>query len=232
MRFGIHSGGWRYVKNGLVTEFSERLEVKLLELSRKLVVIGAGGHAKVVIESAERSGLSIAGVIDDRLGASVFEYASLGLLGNVAFEADWQAVIAIGSNSVRAKIARSLEGQVSWGSVLDPQAMISARALVQSGTVVFAGAVVQADARIGHHVILNTGCRVDHDVQIADYCHVAPGAILTGGVALEEGVFVGAGAVVLPGVRIGAWSTLGAGSVATKDLSSEQVFVGSPARLR
>jgi sugar O-acyltransferase (sialic acid O-acetyltransferase NeuD family) len=212
--------------------FSEDLEVMLSELSPKLVVIGAGGHAKVVIDSAERSGLSIAGVIDDRLGAFVFEYASLGSLGNIALEAGWQAVIAIGSNSVRAKISRSLEGEVPWVSILDPQAVISARASIQSGTVVFAGAVVQADAKIGHHVILNTGCRVDHDVQIADYCHVAPGAILTGGVVLEEGVFVGAGAVVLPGVRIGAWSILGAGSVATKDLSSEQVFVGSPARLR
>jgi sugar O-acyltransferase (sialic acid O-acetyltransferase NeuD family) len=202
------------------------------ELSAKLVVIGAGGHAKVVIDSAERSGLSIVGVIDDRLGASVFEYASLGSLGTIAFAGDWQAVIAIGSNTVRAKIARSLEGKARWVGVLDPQAIISARASIQSGTVVFAGAIIQADARIGNHVILNTGCRVDHDVQIADYCHVAPGAILTGGVVLEEGVFVGAGAVVLPGVRIGAWSTLGAGSVATKDLSSEQVFVGSPARLR
>jgi sugar O-acyltransferase (sialic acid O-acetyltransferase NeuD family) len=202
------------------------------DMARGLVVIGAGGHAKVVIESAERAGLSIVGVIDDRLGASVFEYPFLGSLGNVVLEADWQVVIAIGSNAVRAKIAYLLEGTVHWASVLDPQAMISARASIQSGTVVFAGAIIQADARIGHHVILNTGCRVDHDVQIADYCHVAPGAILTGGVVLEKGVFVGAGAVVLPGVRIGAWSTLGAGSVATKDLSSEQVFVGSPARLR
>jgi sugar O-acyltransferase (sialic acid O-acetyltransferase NeuD family) len=212
--------------------FSERLEVKLLELSGKLVLIGAGGHAKVVIESAERSGLSISGVIDNRLGASVFGYPFLGSLGNVALEADWQAVIAIGSNAVRAKIAASLEGEAHWVSVIDPQAVISTRASIQSGTVVFAGAVIQADVKIGHHVILNTGCRVDHDVQIADYCHVAPGAILTGGVVLEEGVFVGAGAVVLPGVRIGAWSTLGAGSVATKDLSSGQVFVGSPAKLR
>jgi sugar O-acyltransferase (sialic acid O-acetyltransferase NeuD family) len=200
--------------------------------ARGLAVIGAGGHAKVVIDCAERAGQQILGVIDDRVGASVFGYSFLGSCSKVVLGADWQLVIAIGSNAVRAKIALSFENRAHWASLVDPQSSVSKRASVQAGSVVFAGAVVQADAKVGKHVILNTGCRVDHDVEIADFCHVAPGAILTGGVVLEEGVFVGAGAVVLPGVRIGAWSTLGAGSVATKDLSSEQVYFGSPARLK
>ena len=202
------------------------------ESTRDLVVIGAGGHAKVVIDCAERVGHKICGVIDDRVGATVFEHPHLGSLDNLVLHSDWQFVIAIGSNVVRARIANSLEDRVAWASLVDPTASVSRHASIQVGSVVFAGAIVQADVRVGRHVILNTGCRVDHDVEIANHCHVAPGAILTGGVVLEEGVFVGAGAVVLPGVRIGAWSTLGAGSVATKDLSSEQVFVGSPAKLK
>lgn len=202
------------------------------EDARGLVVIGAGGHAKVVIDCAERVGQKICGVVDDRIGATVFEYPYLGSLDSLALHSDWQFVIAIGSNVVRARIANSFENRVVWASLIDPQASVSKRASIQAGSVVFAGAVVQADVKVGRHVILNTGCRVDHDVEIGNHCHVAPGAILTGGVVLEEGVFVGAGAVVLPGVRIGAWSTLGAGSVATKDLSSEQVFMGSPARLK
>jgi sugar O-acyltransferase (sialic acid O-acetyltransferase NeuD family) len=197
-----------------------------------LIVVGAGGHAKVVIDSAERAGQVICGVIDDRVGTTVFEHPYLGSLQDMPFDEQACLVIAIGSNPIRAKIACSLEGQVNWISVIDPHAQVSARASIQIGSVVFAGVVVQADAKIGRHVILNTQCSVDHDVEIADFCHVGPGAILTGGVVLEEGVFIGAGAVVLPGVRIGAWTTLGAGSVATRNLSSEQVYVGSPARLR
>ena len=202
------------------------------EDARDLVVIGAGGHAKVVIDCAERVGQKIHGVVDDRVGTTVFDYPYLGSLDNLALNSDWQFVIAIGSNVVRARIANSLEDRVTWAQLIDPQASVSKRASIQAGSVVFAGAVVQADAKVGKHVILNTGCRVDHDVEIGNHCHIAPGAILTGGVVLEEGVFVGAGAVILPGVRVGAWSTLGAGSVATKDLSSEQVFMGSPARLK
>jgi sugar O-acyltransferase (sialic acid O-acetyltransferase NeuD family) len=197
-----------------------------------LIVVGAGSHAKVVIDSAERAGQVICGVIDDRVGTTVFDYPYLGSLQDMSFDAQACLVIAIGSNLVRAEIARSLEGQVNWVSVVDPYAQVSTRASIQMGSVVLAGAVVQADAKIGRHAILNTRCSVDHDVEIGDFCHVGPGAILTGGVVLEEGVFIGAGAVVLPGVRIGAWTTLGAGSVATRNLSSAQVYVGTPARLR
>jgi sugar O-acyltransferase (sialic acid O-acetyltransferase NeuD family) len=197
-----------------------------------LIVVGAGSHAKVVIDSAERAGQVIRGVVDDRIGATVFGYPYLGSLRELSFEKHPCLVIAIGSNAVRAEIVRSLEGQVNWISVVDPHTQVSTRASIQAGSVVMAGTVVQADAKIGRHCILNTRCCVDHDVEIGDYCHVGPGAILTGGVVLEEGVFIGAGAVVLPGVRVGAWTTLGAGSVATRNLSSAQVYVGSPARLR
>jgi sugar O-acyltransferase (sialic acid O-acetyltransferase NeuD family) len=197
-----------------------------------LIVVGAGSHAKVVIESAERVGQMVQGVVDDRVGATVFGYPYLGCLQEQSFEEQATLVIAIGSNPVRAEIARALNGQVHWASIVDPHAQISTRALIQEGSVVLAGTIVQADAIVGRHVILNTSCSIDHDVEIGDYCHVGPGAILTGGVVLEEGVFIGAGAVVLPGVRVGAWTTLGAGSVATRNLSSAQVYIGSPARLR
>jgi sugar O-acyltransferase (sialic acid O-acetyltransferase NeuD family) len=197
-----------------------------------LIIVGAGGHAKVVIESAERAGQKIAGVVDNRVGVTVFEYPFLGSLENMSFDQHSCLVIAIGANVVRAEIARSLESKVNWVSIVDTLARVSSRALIQAGSVALAGSVVQADAKVGQHVILNTSCTVDHDVEIGDYCHVGPGAVLTGGVVLEEGVFIGAGAVVLPGVRIGAWTTLGAGSVATRNLSSAQVYIGSPARLR
>ena len=141
----------------------------------------------------------------------------------------WQVVIAIGSNAVRAKIAASLEGVVSWATVIDPQANVSRRAVVGAGSVVFAGAVIQADASIDRHCIVNSAASVDHDVLIGAFCHVAPRAVLTGAVRLEEGVFVGAGAVMIPSLSAGAWSTLGAGAVARCHLEAGGVYVGVPA---
>jgi sugar O-acyltransferase (sialic acid O-acetyltransferase NeuD family) len=198
--------------------------------ARDLLVIGAGGHAKVVIDTAERAKWRIVGVLDDLPDASVFKYPSLGSLEHFAFEAQPWAVIAIGANAVRAKIAAKLEGRVRWATVIDPGAHVSSRAVVEPGCVVFAGAVVQADAVIAAHGIVNSAASIDHDVRIGVYCHIAPRAVLTGGVQLQEGVFVGAGAVMTPLIRAGAWSTLGAGAVAVRDLEANSVYVGVPAR--
>jgi sugar O-acyltransferase (sialic acid O-acetyltransferase NeuD family) len=195
-----------------------------------LVVIGAGGHAKVVIDTAERAGWKIIGVIDDRPDATVFGYAYLGSPLEVSFNSGWRVVIAIGSNVLRAKIAGSLEGRVSWATVIDPHANVSRRATVLAGSVVFAGAVIQADAVIGSHCIVNSAASVDHDVTLEAFCHAGPRSVLTGAVQLEEGVFIGAGAVMIPSIRAGAWSTLGAGAVATVDLEPNGVYVGVPAR--
>jgi sugar O-acyltransferase (sialic acid O-acetyltransferase NeuD family) len=197
---------------------------------RGLVVIGAGGHAKVVIDTAERAGWKILGVIDDRPDVSIFGYEYLGSITDVSFESSWPVVIAIGSNLVRAKIAGILEGRASWGTVIDPGAHISKRATVLAGSVVFAGAVIQADAVIGRHCIVNSAASIDHDVHLGSYCHVSPRSVLTGAVQLDDGVFIGAGAVMIPSTRAGAWSTLGAGAVATSDLASDGIYVGVPAR--
>ena len=198
--------------------------------SGRLVVIGAGGHAKVVIDTAERSGWTVVGVIDDHSGASVFGYPYLGSLSDAIFDSAWQFVIAIGSNAVRAKIAAALDGRVNWATVVDFGANVSKRATVGVGGVVFAGSVIQADAIVGRHCIVNSAASIDHDVFIGDCCHVAPRAVLTGGVRLEEGVFVGAGAVMTPLTVAGAWSTLGAGAVAVQNLEPGAVYVGVPAR--
>lgn len=197
----------------------------------RLAVIGAGGHAKVVIDAAEAVGWRVIGVADDRPNHTVFDLPYLGSPGSLRLEPDVSAVIAIGVNTTRQHIAQQLEQQLTWATIIHPQAVISARAQLGVGTVVLAGAVIQADTVIGNHVVINTGARIDHDNQIGDYCHIAPGAVLTGTVSLEKGVFVGAGAIMLPGVRAGSWSTLGAGGVARRDLEPHQIYAGVPARI-
>ena len=195
-----------------------------------MILIGAGGHAKVVLETALSMPVDVIGFLDDSPQARLGSLPHLGGILNFVPSRGIKAVLAIGLNRTRQVLSKSFAEDLEWQSVVSRHAVCSQSISIGVGTVVFAGAIVQPDASLGDHVILNTGCRVDHDVVIADFCHVAPGAILTGGVVLEEGVFVGAGAVVLPGVRVGAWSTVGAGAVVTKDVPSGAVFVGVPAR--
>jgi sugar O-acyltransferase (sialic acid O-acetyltransferase NeuD family) len=197
-----------------------------------LILIGAGGHAKVVLETALSSSVDVIGFLDDNAQARLFSVPYLGTLEDLSSLHNINGIIAIGLNRIRRTLVQRCANQQKWLTIIHPNVIRSTTSSLGGGTVVFAGVIVQADAIVGNHVILNTGCQVDHDVHIGNFCHVAPGAILTGGVVLEEGAFVGAGAVVLPGVRIGAWSTVGAGSVATKDVPPGAVFVGAPARLQ
>jgi sugar O-acyltransferase (sialic acid O-acetyltransferase NeuD family) len=195
-----------------------------------LILIGAGGHAKVVLETALSLSVDVIGFLDDNAQARLFSVPYLGTLENLSSLQNINGIIAIGLNRIRQTLVQRYANQQKWLTIIYPNVIRSNTSSFGVGTVVFAGVIVQAAATVGDHVILNTGCQIDHDVCIGDFCHVAPGAILTGGVVLEEGAFVGAGAVVLPGVRIGAWSTLGAGSVATRDVPPGTVYIGAPAR--
>lgn len=195
-----------------------------------VIVIGGGGHAKVVIATLRASGEAVAGVYDDALpvGATVL---GVPVLGPTALLAEWdgRAVLAIGSNRVRQRLAAAHPG-VAWAAVVHPAAVVHESVRLGPGAVVFAGAVVQPDTEVGAHAILNTASSVDHDGRIGDFSHIAPGAHLAGAVTLGTGAFLGVGAVCAPGVRVGAWTTVGAGGVVVRDLPDHVVAMGVPAR--
>ncbi len=196
----------------------------------KIVVIGAGGHAKVVVDACRAAGWTVLGTADGNPHRTVFGLPHLGPPEELCPEPGVRAVIAVGSNAARRDIARRLDGHLRWAPVIHPAATVSPRARVEEGAVIFAEAVVQADTVVGRHAILNTGCRVDHDNDIGAFCHVAPGAVLAGTVTLGEGVFVGAGAVVTPNRTLGEWCTVGAGGVVVQDTQPGLTYVGVPAR--
>ncbi len=195
-------------------------------------VIGAGGHAKVVIATLQAAGRLVAGVLDDdeaRWGTRVLGGVVAGPVERAA-ELGATCVLAIGANAVRRRLAEELEGRVRWATAVHPAAHVHPTVRLGEGSVVFAGAVLQPDSDVGAHVIINTGASADHDNALGDYVHLAPGARLAGGVTLEEGVFMGIASAALPGVRVGAWTTVGAGGVVTRDLPAHVTAVGVPAR--
>lgn len=198
-----------------------------------VLVVGAGGHGKVVIATLQAAGETVAGCVDDdpeTFGHLVLGVPVVGPVETVARHGGG-VVLAIGSNAARARLAAAFP-ESDWRTVVHPAAQVHASASLGRGTVVFAGAVVQPDVEIGVHAILNTASTVDHDGRIGDYVHLAPGVHLSGGVTIEEGSFVGVGACAIPGTRIGAWGTVGAGAVVVGDLPPNTTSVGVPARPR
>lgn len=198
-----------------------------------LLIYGAGGHGKVVAETAEAIGSFEPMQFVDA------EYARLnGTLrwpvcspAHVAIGADTCAVVAIGRAERRMSL---LDGLMAAGCMLPvlvhPAAWVSQTATCGEGTVIFAGAVIQADARLGRGVIVNTQASVDHDCVLADGVHICPGAHLAGNVRVGEGSWLGIGCVVKQGVRIGKSVTVGAGAVVLHDVDDGLTVAGCPAR--
>ncbi len=195
----------------------------------RLLVVGAGGHAKVVIDTARTAGISIAGVVgtsDDApeiLGVPVSPSAD-------GIECDG-FIVAVGNNRMRARLhGEYLERGLAPVSVIHPSAVIAPSVVIGAGTFVAAGVIVNVDARIGADAILNTGCTVDHDCVIGDHALVGPTASLCGESRIGVGVTFGAGASIIPVKRVGDWSTIGAGAAVVENVPSGVVYAGVPAR--
>jgi len=201
---------------------------------RGVYLLGAGGHAKVVIGTLRALGIEVAGLYDDdatKQGSMCAGVPVLGSISSLTPAMVRECVLAIGDNATRQKLASRMSW-VDWLTLVHPSAYQHDSVRLGAGTVVMAGAVVQPDAQIGEHCIINTGATVDHGCVIGDFCHVAPGCSLGGRVTLAEGVFMGIGSVAIQGISVGAWTTVGAGAAVVTDLPDRVLAVGVPARVR
>jgi sugar O-acyltransferase (sialic acid O-acetyltransferase NeuD family) len=202
-----------------------------------LIVYGAGGHAKVVIDAIEvgggAAGLQLA---DDRVeakGTSFFGYRVLGgrheLLG--LGEPRPKVVPAIGDNASRlAALSWLRTNDFVLETVVHPSVRLGRGVRIGDGAFLAAGVVVNADTSIGEGAIINTGASVDHDCLLDEGVHVAPGCHICGNVTIGAGTLLGAGTVVIPGVRIGAAVVVGAGSTVLHDVPDGARVAGSPAK--
>ena len=196
-------------------------------------VVGAGGHAKVVLALLRACGRPVGVVVDanaDRHGTAILGHTIEPESALVA-DPDRCVVVAVGNNGARKRVVDRLALQGHrFATLVHPTAWVAPTARVEPGAVVFAGAIVQPDVVVGAHAILNTGCSVDHDCVVGAFAHVAPGVRLCGAVHVGDGALVGVGASVIPAVRVGAWATVGAGAAVTRDVESGVTVVGVPAR--
>jgi sugar O-acyltransferase (sialic acid O-acetyltransferase NeuD family) len=199
---------------------------------RSLVVFGAGGHAKSLIDlvrsSSEYEPLCVAdddsGAAADVLGVPVVAGSALAALREHGVAYAVNAVGAIGRIQTRIDVGRRLEGLgFELPPLVDVTAFVAASASVAAGAQVFAGAAVCSAAEVGRSAIVNTGAIVSHDCRIGDYAHVAPGAILAGAVEIGEGTLLGMGATVNIGVRVGARSIVGNGAVVNADVPANAI---------
>ncbi len=203
-----------------------------------LLILGAGGHAKVLADTALAAGLArhIA-FLDDKPIPSLIGWPVLGTLSRCqegALVQRWpQAAVAIGHAATRlAWLDRLQSLGYQLPAVAHPSAVISRRAQLRPGSVVFAGAVVQADAQLGRGVILNSACSVDHDARLGAGVHICPGAHLAGEVKIGDRSWIGIGASVIQQIRIGADVIVGAGAAVVRDLPDGVTAVGVPAKVR
>lgn len=195
----------------------------------RLLIVGAGGHAKVVIDAAEEAGFDIAGVIGTATDAcEILGHPVSQSREGVAADG---FIVAIGDNAVRSRhFAEYRAAGLEPTSVAHPSSIMGRDVTIGAGTFIAAGVIVNAGARIGADTILNTGCSVDHDCTIGEHCHIGPQAALCGAVTLCEGVLLGVGSCASPRATVGAWSVVGAGAAVVGDLPPRTVCVGVPAR--
>ena len=196
----------------------------------RLVVLGGGGHAKVVISTLQAAGHTVDAVLDDdarKWGSVVLGVPVVGPIEETPAARFDLGVIAVGDNAMRKALCARI--RLSWLRVTHPAAYVHPSAQLGPGCVVFAGAVIQPEAIVGAHVIVNTAASIDHDCRVGDFVHLGPGCHLSGAVGVGEGVFLGTGSAVLPAVTIGDWTTVGAGGVVIHNLPERIVAVGVPA---
>lgn len=201
-----------------------------------LLIVGAGGHGKVVADAALETGEWDEIVFLDDAWPEKQKNGSWNIHGKIDHLAGWRtrcadAVVAMGNNRLRVELqSRLIAAGFEMATIIHPSAQVSRFAKLGMGCVVFANAVVNVDAVIGEAAIINTAATIDHDCRLGKGVHVAPGANLGGGVSVGDFSWIGIGAAVRHYIAIGGNVTVGAGAVVVSNIKDDVTAVGMPAR--
>lgn len=208
---------------------------------RPFVVLGAGGHTRVVIDLIRRAGWPVLGCVghgadpEQSLPKGV-EYLGDDEIFMAQYSVDKVALAngigSVGPITLRATLFDKMRGAgYSFPGLTHPSAIVAEDITLGDGSQLMAGAVIQTGANIGKNCIINSRASIDHDCIIGDHCHIAPGCVLSGEVTIAEKSHIGAGAVVKQGTKIGRNCVIAMGAVVTHDVADGQTVAGVPAKL-
>ena len=194
-----------------------------------MILFGASGHSRSVIDVAQSIGENITLIYDDNPIVEAICHIPVVKYENARPSESETWLVAIGDNKTRQKISRRITK--NFGLLVHRTAYVSPWSFLGDGTVVMAHAAINSNTSIGEHCIVNTGAVIEHDCIVDDFVHISPNVSLAGGVSVGEGTHIGIGACVIPEVKIGKWATIGAGAVIIKDVPDGAVVVGNPGRV-
>ena len=206
-------------------------------MNKNVVVIGAGGHGKVIADIIIKSQDNVYGFLDDGvdIGTTIIKNKNIKVIGNVedckkiaSENPDFEFVIAIGNNEIRKTFSEKYN--LKYYKAIHPSAQIGLDVMVGEGTVVMANTAINSSTQIGQHCIINTGAIIEHDNVIEDYVHISPNATLCGTVKIGKLTHVGAGTVIKNNINICKNCIIGAGATIVKDIKEEGTYVGVPAK--
>jgi len=203
------------------------------------IVLGAGGHAKVLVDALRGLGTDIRGIVDAdpaKHGQTLLDVPIIGDDRTVLASPTDSVLLVNGLGTVRASLQRrqiyeSFKSKgYQFATVVHGSAIVAPDVTLGEGAQVMAGAVIQTGCRLGENTIVNTRAAIDHDCAIGSHAHISPGATLCGNVAVGEGTHIGAGATVIQGIRIGRNCTVAAGALVIRDIGDDVIVAGAPAR--
>ncbi len=209
-------------------------------IQKPIIILGAGGHAKVLIDTLQRQSANILGVTDPDPELHGKDVLGIPIIG------DDNSILQYGVNDIllvnglgkvnhsnkRMQIYDTFKerGYIFIG-VIHPSAVISSGAYLAEGVHVMAGAIIQTLATVGVNTIINTRASIDHECIVGNHCHVAPGVTISGGVEIGDNVLIGAGATIIQGVKLGIHCVVAAGAVVIRDVPDGVTVMGIPAKV-
>lgn len=202
-------------------------------MSKDVVIIGAGGHAKVIAEIVLKSRDNVIGFLDDNLDLQnkiiYLDKKVIGTTSSIEKYKNYYFIIGIGNNFIREKIDKN--NKLKLYTAIHPSAIIAQDVEIGEGTVIMPGVVINPGTKIGKNSIINTSVSIDHDNTICDYVHISPGSHLAGTVTIKENTWLCTGVIVKNNITIEKNNIIGAGGVVINNiLESNNTYVGVPVK--
>ena len=206
---------------------------------KKIVLIGGGGHCKVVVSILIKlDNFEIVGIVDNYKAETLISRIKImgtdDDLKDIYKNGIHYALITVGSTKDNTKRYRlfnmAKEIGYKFPIIISPEAIVDESVKIDGGTVIMPGSIINIDSSIGKNCIINTGAIIEHDCKMGDHCHIAPGVHISGAVNIGELSFIGIGVTIIQGIKIGKNVTIGAGSVVIKNIPDNVIILGNPAK--